>query len=83
MDSNEKILDMLGEVLTKVSALDERTKNFCDTVANHSADIAVLQERISHSETDIAVLKRDRWWIGTICSCVGGIIAYIIQLIMR
>lgn len=83
MDTNEKILDMLGQVQQSISALDERTRNFCDIVTNHTNDISTMQQKLSLAVTDIELLKRDRWWIGTICAFGGSFIMFVIQLFVR
>ena len=83
MDTNEKILDMLSQVQQSISALDERTKNFCEIVTNHTSDISTMQQKLSIAVTDIELLKRDRWWIGTICSFAGATVMFLIQLFMK
>lgn len=82
-DINDIILEKLGDVQKTLSALEERTKNFCDIVSGHTNDISTLQIKLNETITDVELLKRDRWWIGTLCSFAGAVIMFIIQFFLR
>jgi len=80
MHKEDKILDMLCEVKQTVSALDERSKNYYEIQHTQGEDIKELYGRVEDTEKDIGLLKRDRWWVGTISSTVGAAIMYLISI---
>lgn len=78
--SISKILEMMYETKEMVSALNERSKNYYEIQHNHSEDIKELFGRMEETEKEVNILKRDRWWIGSISSAIGAATMYLISL---
>lgn len=78
----ETVLDIqktMSNVRADVSTLNERSKNFYTVMEKQEAKDASYFQRIETLEKKVAVLERDRWWLGFLSSTIGGIITFILS----
>ena len=71
----ETVLDIqktMSNVRADVSTLNERSKNFYTVMDKQEVKDASYFERIETVEKKVAMLERDRWWLGFLSSIVGS-----------
>lgn len=84
MDSPQSIatmINLLTEIKGKVDRLDERSENYFKVQEAQAKDLLNLHNRVEVLEKDIAVIKRDRWWLGALTTALGGVIATAISFL--
>ena len=74
----QMLLKTVFEIRDTVGALNERSKNYF--ASKHSLEESQKQhtDKIEKLEIDVSNLKRDRWWMGTISSAIGGFIVFLL-----
>lgn len=81
MESRETIqmlLKTVFEIRDTVGALNERSKNYFNSMINLETEQKKHAEKIEQLEIEVSNLKRDRWWLGAISSTVGGFIVFVL-----
>lgn len=71
----EAVLDIqqkMSDVRVDVSTLNERSKNFYSVMDKQEEKDVIYLNRIEILEKKVAVLERDRWWLGFLSSAIGG-----------
>lgn len=81
MESRETIqmlLKTVFEIRDTVGALNERSKNYFNSMVSLETEQKKHAEKIEQLEIEVSNLKRDRWWLGAISSTVGGLIVFVL-----
>lgn len=81
LDAVLNIQQTMSDVRTDVATLNERSRNFYDIMDKQEAKDSSNLTRLEIIEQKVAILERDRWWLGFLSSAIGGLIMFLLSKI--